>query len=290
MPELDSLQAAWPALAIALLFGLMIGSFLNVVALRLPARLEYFWRKEAASLLGQSDASTIPEPPGVVFPPSRCPACETPIKPWHNIPVFGWLWLRGRCASCGAPISIQYPLVELACGLLTAVVIWRLGVSWQGASALVLTWSLLALTVIDMRHRLLPDVITLPLLWLGLGLSLFGVFTDVRSSVLGAMAGYLSLWLVFHAFLLLTGKEGMGFGDFKLFAAFGAWLGWQKLPLIILLASASGALVGGVLLLSGRLAEDRALPFGPYLAAAGWISLLWGDQLVSAYLHIADFG
>ncbi|MGH8528372.1 MAG: prepilin peptidase [Nevskiales bacterium] len=290
MPLLESLQAIWPVLAIVAVFGLVVGSFLNVVILRLPVRLEYDWRKEAKALLGQSDVGPEVEPPGLAFPPSRCASCQTTIKPWHNIPVFGWLWLRGRCAACGSSISIQYPLIELACGFGTALVVWRLGLSWEAAAALLLTWSLLALAAIDARHRLLPDVMTLPLLWIGLGLSLMGIFTDAHSSILGAIGGYLSLWAVFQLFLLLTGKEGMGYGDFKLFAALGAWLGWQKLPLIILLASAAGALVGGALLMTGRLANDRALPFGPYLAAAGWIALLWGDQLVGAYLHIADFG
>ncbi len=290
MPLPESLQAVWPVLAIAAVFGLVVGSFLNVVIFRLPIRLEYEWRKEARALLAQSDADSGPEPLGLVFPPSRCSSCQTLIKPWHNIPLFGWLWLRGRCAACRAPISVQYPLMELACGFATALVIWRLGISWQAAAALLLTWSLLALAVIDARHRLLPDVMTLPLLWLGLALSLPGIFTETHSSILGAIGGYLSLWVVFQLFWLLTGKEGMGYGDFKLFAALGAWLGWQKLPLIILLASATGALVGGALMLTGRLADDRALPFGPYLAAAGWVALLWGDQLVGAYLHIADFG
>ncbi len=285
----DSMQAFVPVLAIAVVFGLIVGSFLNVVILRLPPRLEHSWRREARLLLERPSAEDEPEPPGLVLPASRCPACQTPIKPWHNVPVLGWLWLRGRCAACRAPISIQYPLIELTCGIVTATVVWRLGLSWQAAAALLLTWSLLVLTAIDLRHRLLPDAITLPLLWLGLGLSLLGVYTDAPSSILGAIGGYLSLWVMFQLFLLLTGKEGMGYGDFKLFAALGAWLGWQKLPLIILLASATGALVGGAMMLTGRLAQDRSLPFGPFLAAAGWIALLWGDVLVQAYLHIADF-
>ena len=218
-------------------------------------------------------------------PASRCPQCQAAIKPWHNVPVLGWLWLRGRCASCGKAISVQYPIVEACAGLLGGYCAWRFGWSAQLLPALLLTWALLALTVIDLRTQLLPDSITLPLLWLGLLLSLAGVFVKPAASIAGAAAGYLVLWGMYHLFRLLTGKEGMGYGDFKLLAALGAWFGWQALPILIVLSSVVGAIVGiGLIVFRGH---DRAtpIPFGPYLAGAGWLVLVGGADLNAAWLR-----
>ena len=284
MPEIR-LLAGEPLLLAAVigLLGLLIGSFLNVVILRLPRMLERAWWQEARSVL-QLPARPSPERFSLAYPPSTCPRCGARIKPWHNLPIVSWLLLRGRCANCAAPISIQYPLVELASGLAAAACAWRFGWSPQLAAALVLTWTLIALSVIDLHTQLLPDLMTLPLLWLGLLLSFFGQFTNLHSAVIGAMAGYLSLWSVYWIFKLITGKEGMGYGDFKLLAALGAWLGWQALPAVILLSSAVGALVGVGLILARRMDRGVPMPFGPYLACAGWITLMWGDQLTGFYL------
>lgn len=284
--------------------GLLVGSFLNVVIYRLPLMLEREWRVQAAEWLpttpdasasASAVASTSPPPTLTLSsPPSACPTCHAPIKPWHNIPLLSWLALKGRCAACRAAISPRYPLVELATGVLSAWVAHHFGFGAPAACALLVTWVLIALTGIDLEHQLLPDTLTLPLLWAGLLAAVvvgpaLGVALPVAptDAIIGAAAGYLSLWLVFHAFRLITGKEGMGYGDFKLFAALGAWLGWQLLPLIILLSAATGAVLGIALIaLRGR---DRAapLPFGPYLAAAGWLALLYGDSLVSAYLRVS---
>jgi leader peptidase (prepilin peptidase) / N-methyltransferase len=229
----------------------------------------------------------------LVVPRSACPKCGAQITAAQNIPVLSYLWLKGKCASCGARISVRYPLVELGTAILSALVAWKFGFVWYTAAALLLTWVLIALTAIDIDHQLLPDNMTLPLLWLGLLLSLaqpiasIGLPVDPRSSIIGAAAGYLSLWSVYHAFRLLTGKEGMGYGDFKLFGALGAWLGWKMLLPIILLSAFTGAVLGILMIaLRGR---DRniPIPFGPYLAAAGWIALMWGDEIVTSYLHFA---
>jgi leader peptidase (prepilin peptidase)/N-methyltransferase len=273
--------------------------------------LERGWRRQCAELAGGASGQATPggsianptanpaahpaasEPPfNLVVPRSRCPACQAPIRAWQNIPVISYLWLRGRCAACGAGISARYPLVELLTGLLSAAVVWHFGVGWAALAALVLTWSLIALTFIDLDRQLLPDGITLPLLWLGLLFSLSqgpgdaaqAIPVDLRSSVIGAAAGYLSLWSVYWLFKLLTGKEGMGYGDFKLLAAFGAWFGWQMLPLIILLSAFTGAVVGITLIVLRKQGREVPIPFGPYLAAAGWIALMWGPQIVQAYL------
>lgn len=263
--------------------GLLLGSFINVVILRLPRMMEIAWKRESRELLGLS-----PEPEEVfslMQPPSRCPSCGAPVRAWQNVPVVSWLLLRGRCASCGKSISIQYPLVEAVTGLMSAVCAWKFGWGPQLAGALLLTWALIALTVIDLRTMLLPDSITLPLLWLGLLFAVAGGgFVDLRAAVIGAMAGYLSLWSVYHLFRLATGKDGMGYGDFKLLGALGAWLGWQALPMIILLSSVVGAAVGIVLIVLRRQGREVPIPFGPYLAAAGWLALVWGDTLKSAYL------
>jgi leader peptidase (prepilin peptidase) / N-methyltransferase len=264
------------ALAVGLL-GLAVGSFLNVVAMRLPRRMEQDWRAEAAEILQQP----VPEDPrvSVLWPPSACPACGARIKPWHNVPLLGWLWLRGRCAACRAPISVQYPLVEAAAALLGMACVWRFGWSPQLLPVLVLTWTLLVLAVIDARTQLLPDQLTLPLLWLGLLVNAAELMVPLHDAVIGAAAGYLLLWAIFHGFRLLTGKEGMGYGDFKLLAAIGAWLGWQSLPLVVLFASGVGAIVGLALIALRRQQRDMPMAFGPFLAAAGVLALLFPDAL-----------
>jgi leader peptidase (prepilin peptidase)/N-methyltransferase len=239
-------------------------------------------------------ASVRPEPFNLVVPRSACPACRAPIRAVHNIPLLSWVLLRGKCASCGAPISARYPLVEALTGVLSALVAWKFGFGWPAFAALLLTWFLIALTFIDIDHQLLPDSLTLPLLWLGLLLSLWSaqaagsaVPVDTRSSLIGAMAGYVSLWSVYHLFRLLTGKDGMGYGDFKLFAALGAWLGWPMLLPIILIASATGAIVGLGLIALRRQNRSTPIPFGPFLAGSGWLMLMFGQPLITGYLGLA---
>jgi leader peptidase (prepilin peptidase)/N-methyltransferase len=280
--------------ATAGLLGLFIGSFLNVVIYRLPVVLERRWRRQCDEL--SSDASTSHPPPkaapaaerfNLMVPRSRCPHCGHPISALENIPIVSYVWLRGKCSACGTQISHRYPLVEALTALASAFVAWHFGFTFAAAGALLLTWALIALTFIDFDHQLLPDDLTLPLLWLGLLINVTGLFAPLSSAVIGAAAGYLSLWLVYHGFRLLTGKEGMGYGDFKLFAVLGAWLGWQQLPLIILAASFVGAITGlAFILLFGR---DRHLPipFGPFLCVAGWIAMLWGEPLTRWYLQLA---
>ena len=283
-------------LGTSLVLGLVIGSFLNVVIHRLPLMLEREWREQCSEVANPDrSATTIPagmlEPYNLMVPRSACPSCKAPITALQNIPLLSWLFLRGRCARCGNPISVRYPLVELLTGVLTAAVAWRFGFGWPALAAMVLTWFLIVLTFIDIDHQLLPDSLTLPLLWIGLFLSLWGTSTgpsftiDIRSSLIGAMAGYVSLWSVYHLFRLVTGKDGMGYGDFKLFAALGAWLGWKMLIPVILIASVVGALTGIAMLAARR--QNRATPiaFGPFLAAAGWLILMFGDRVVSGYLN-----
>lgn len=289
MSSLATLFEAYPAALplTGLLLGLIVGSFLNVVIHRLPIMLEDSWRRQCDELAGKSP------PPGarynLLVPRSQCPACGHRISALENIPILSFVLLRGKCAGCGKRIPRRYPIVELVTGVLSAVVAWHFGPSAAAAGALLLTWALIALTVIDYDHQLLPDNITLPLLWLGLAFNLGGVYVPIASAVIGAMAGYLSLWLVYQLFKLVTGREGMGYGDFKLYAALGAWLGWQQLPLIILLSSFVGAIVGlaGILVM-GR---DRSIPipFGPFLCVAGWIALLWGEEITRGYLQFARF-
>ncbi|MEI8162432.1 MAG: A24 family peptidase [Betaproteobacteria bacterium] len=269
------------ALAAGLL-GLVIGSFLNVVIHRLPIMMERDWAAQCAELKGE--AAPALEALSLARPRSRCPQCGHPITAMENIPVISWLLLRGRCKACATPISLRYPLVEALTGLLFAFAAWHFGFNAAGIGALVFIAALVALTAIDFDTQLLPDDITLPLLWLGLGLNAFGVYTDLKSAVIGAMAGYLSLWAVYWGFKLATGKEGMGYGDFKLLAALGAWLGWQMLPLAILLSSFVGAVVGVALMVFARHGRNVPIPFGPYLAVAGAIALVWGKPLTRAYL------
>lgn len=286
MPILLLIESS-PILFVVLvgLLGLIIGSFLNVVIHRLPRMLEREWQAHCTELAGAAAAES--EPYNLIVPRSRCPHCGHAIRALENIPLLSYLALRGRCHACHARISPRYPLIELLTGLLSAWVAWHFGYGWAALGALLLTWTLLPLTAIDLEHQLLPDKLTLPLLWLGLAFNLGHAFTDLPSAVIGALAGYLSLWCVFHVFKWATGKEGMGFGDFKLFAALGAWLGWQMLPAIILLAAATGAVVGIGLILTRRLQQGVPMPFGPFLAAAGWIALLWGHQLTDAWLNFS---
>jgi len=283
------------------ILGLLVGSFLNVVIYRLPVMLDREWRAQATAIVTDGAAAAEAAP---VFnlgtPRSACPACKAPITAWHNIPVVSWLMLRGRCTSCRTKISARYPIVELLTALLSSWVACHFGFGWPAACALLVTWSLIALTGIDIDHQLLPDNITLPLMWAGLlasvsiGAAANGTAAHAASlpvapatAVIGAAAGYLSLWLVFHAFRLVTGKEGMGYGDFKLYAALGAWLGWKVLPLIILLAAATGAVLGiAMILIKGR-DKSQPIPFGPYLAAAGWLAMMYGDSIITGYLRVS---
>ncbi len=288
MPQLtllDTLGQEFWFLALCLLaLGLVVGSFLNVVIYRLPLMLETRWRRDCCELLEQP-VERQDQPLSLVTPNSHCPVCRAPVRPWQNIPVISYLLLRGACANCGVHIPLRYPLVELATGLLTLTLAWHFELSWGLLGAMLLTWALISLTMIDFDHQLLPDDITLPLLWLGLAFNINATFVPLADAVVGAMAGYLLLWGVYWAFKLLTGKEGMGYGDFKLLAALGAWLGWQALPLIILLSSLVGAMVGVGLMIAQRRGKDVPIPFGPYLAAAGWIALLWGNELLQSYLR-----
>jgi leader peptidase (prepilin peptidase)/N-methyltransferase len=299
--SLIELLAGSPALytGVCLLLGLIVGSFLNVVIHRLPIMMERQWREQCAELqageaAGGTAASGKPtERYTLIAPRSACPACHAPIGALQNIPILSYLFLRGRCARCGARISLRYPLVEALTGLLSALVAWKLGFGWPSLAALALTWFLVALAGIDIGHQLLPDSLTLPLMWMGLLLSLFApgpggapIPVDPRASLIGAAAGYASLWSVYHLFRALTAREGMGYGDFKLLAALGAWLGWRMLLPVVLIAAAVGAVTGIVLI--GVRGRSHAAPiaFGPFLAAAGWLMLMFGHPLVSGYLGL----
>jgi leader peptidase (prepilin peptidase) / N-methyltransferase len=285
----------------AFLLGLIVGSFLNVVIYRLPIMLDREWRSQAADALTDSAAPAQTPSPAPRFtlssPRSACPNCKVPITAWQNIPVVSWLFLRGRCASCKTRISARYPIVELSTGVLSGWVAWHFGFGAPAACALLVTWALIALTGIDIDHQLLPDNITLPLMWAGLLAAVMigptaGVTLPVapRDALIGAAAGYASLWLVFHAFRLITGKEGMGYGDFKLFAALGAWLGWKLLPLVIVLSAASGAVLGILMIVLRGRDRSAPMPFGPYLAAAGWLAMMYGDWLLKGYLRLSGLG
>jgi leader peptidase (prepilin peptidase) / N-methyltransferase len=268
------------------LSGLIMGSFLNVVIHRLPIMLDRAWRGECRELLGLEPPP--PESPlNLLVPRSRCPHCGHTIRPAENIPLLSYGLLRGRCSACAQPISPRYPLVEALTAVLSVAVAWRFGATWATLAALLLTWCLIALSGIDFDTQLLPDALTLPLLWLGLLVNIAGTFTDLSNAVIGAIAGYTSLWLVYQIFKRLTGKEGMGYGDFKLLATFGAWLGWQMLLPVILLSSIAGSLIGGLLIATRQHDSQLPMPFGPYIAIAGWIALVWGHTLVDAYLRWA---
>lgn len=272
----------------ALLLGLLVGSFLNVVIHRLPIMLDRDWKAQSREIL---ELPPEPEQPrySLILPNSTCPHCSHKIRPSENVPIISYLLLKGRCSQCKAPISKRYPLVELASGLLTAFVAYHFGFTYQAGAFMLLTWGLLAMSMIDVDRQLLPDALVLPLLWLGLIVNAFGLFTDLTSALWGAVFGYLSLWLVFWLFKLVTGKEGMGYGDFKLLAMLGAWGGWQILPLTVLLSSLVGAVLGVIMLKLRNQATSTPIPFGPYLAIAGWIALLWGGQITASYLHFAGF-
>ena len=289
MPLLNLLASSPLAFVLcALVLGLLVGSFLNVVVYRLPKMMIRDWKIQSREML-DLPAEPQPETFNLILPHSRCPHCSHKIRAWENIPVVSYLFLGGKCSQCKAPISKRYPLVELACGLLSAFIAWHFGFGWQAGAMLVLTWGLLAMSLIDADHQLLPDAIVLPLLWLGLIVNAFGLFTSLTDALWGAVAGYLVLWCVFWLFKLITGKEGMGYGDFKLLAMLGAWGGWQILPLTILLSSIVGAVLGLILLRLRNVETNTPIPFGPYLALAGWIALLWGDQITTSYLQIAGF-
>jgi leader peptidase (prepilin peptidase)/N-methyltransferase len=271
-------------IALCIIVGLMVGSFLNVVIHRLPKMMEREWRAQCAEL----DGKAAEESPryNLIVPRSACPHCNHPISALENIPVISYLLLRGKCRGCKAPISVRYPVVEALSGLLCGYVAWRFGFGLPAFAALLFVWALLALTFIDFDTQLLPDSITLPLLWAGLLLNLSHTYTDLPSAVVGAAAGYLSLWSIYWLFRLVTGKEGMGYGDFKLLAAIGAWLGWQMLPLVILGSSVVGAVVGIILIVVARHGRNIPIPFGPYLAGGGLVALFWGQTLTQNYLHL----
>ncbi|MFK3977341.1 prepilin peptidase [Shewanella vesiculosa] len=286
-------------IVISFIFAATIGSFLNVVIHRLPVMMKREWQSECNFYLNEyhpdiveqvgndrlnKSIDAFPAKYNLVVPGSACPKCKANIKPWHNLPVLGWLMLGGKCADCKTRISSRYPIIELLTGLLVAVLAWHFGPTWQFVYASILTFVLVALTGIDLDEMLLPDQLTLPILWLGLIINLKGIYTSPEDAIIGAAAGYLSLWSVFWLFKLVTGKEGMGYGDFKLLAVFGAWLGWQMLPLIILLSSLVGAVVGISMIITKQINKGNPIPFGPYIAAAGWIALVWGHDILNWYL------
>jgi len=282
MLELFAGLSAPAHISLAVLLGLMVGSFLNVVIFRYPKMLQFQWTAQSHEWINQKPY-TEAEPPTLSSPASHCGHCKAKIRAWQNIPLLSWLLLRGKCANCNAAISIRYPLVELLTGLLSGYVMYHFGWSLQTAFGLVFTWVLIALTFIDFDHKLLPDDIVLPTLWLGLALSLVPVFADVRSALIGAIVGYLVFWIVYQLFKILTGKEGMGHGDFKLMALLGAWLGWEFIPQIVLVSTLAGSIIGISLMVFKKANRDLAIPFGPYIAIAGWVALIWGQQINALY-------
>jgi leader peptidase (prepilin peptidase)/N-methyltransferase len=279
VPELQSLPAGW-IYTLAAIFGLMLGSFFNVVITRLPRIMELRWQRDCAEGSGQA----LPEqaPFNLAVPASHCPKCQAPVAAYDNIPLLSWLLLRGRCRHCKTRISPLYPVVELLAAIVPVVCLWTFGVNAEALAYTLLLWVLLILTIIDLQHMLLPDQLTLPLLWAGLLGSLWWLPVSPQDAIIGAVSGYLFLWALYWVFKLLTGKEGMGYGDFKLLAALGAWLGWQMLPMIILLGSASGAILGGAVLMVRR-QQGVPIPFGPFLVAGGLIALFAGDAIYEAY-------
>lgn len=274
-------------LFISAILGLSIGSFLNVVIYRLPVLLQNNWKAQCRELLClEKPATETSKPFNLIWPRSQCPQCQHALRALENVPLISYLLLKGKCAYCHKPISWRYPVVELLTAVLTIFLAWHYGISWHMLAATLFTYSLICLTFIDLDHQILPDNITLPLVWLGLTVNLFSLFTDIHSAVIGSIAGYLSLWSVNALFKLLTGRTGMGNGDFKLLAAIGAWLGWQSLPFIILLSSLLGAIVGVTWLVANRYHRYTPIPFGPYLAIIGWIGLIWGQSLTQFYLAL----
>lgn len=281
---LESLQQqSFLLISIVGFLGLMVGSFLNVVIYRLPLMMQRSWRSDCLEFLALPTEDPQPSV-NLLWPGSFCPHCRTAIKARHNIPVLSYCLLGGKCAHCSAVISLRYPLIELLSCLCSVIVAWQFGYGWPLVFGLLMSWGLIALSFIDIDQHLLPDAITLPYMWLGLLLSLFGIYTESSDSILGAIAGYLSLWSIYWLFKLLTGKEGMGYGDFKLLAMLGAWFGWQVLPLIIMLSSMVGAVIGIGMIVMGRHEVSKPIPFGPYLAAAGWLALMWGERINGLYL------
>lgn len=287
MEILQQLEASPVFFIIAMgALGLVVGSFLNVVIHRLPIIMNTVWTRECQEHLGEMPAEPTDQARfNLLTPASRCPHCGHRIKAIENIPVISYLFLKGRCSECAAAISPRYPIVEATTAVLSVVTALHFGYSLQTAMALLFTWALVPLFLIDFDHQILPDSITLPLLWGGLFLSLFDVFVDSHASIIGAVAGYLSLWSIYHLFKLLTGKEGMGYGDFKLLAAIGAWVGWQALPVVILFSSVVGAVIGILLIVIKGRDHSQPIPFGPFLAAAGWMTLLWGNDIIQLYLQ-----
>ncbi|MGZ9708048.1 prepilin peptidase [Pseudomonas sp. GNP013] len=278
----------WAFVTLAVVLGLVVGSFLNVLVWRLPKMLERDWREQAREMLGLPVEPAAP-PYNLMHPNSCCPQCAQPIRPWENIPLLSYLMLRGRCAHCHQPISARYPLTELACAVVSAVVAWHFGFGWQAGAVMLLSWGLLAMSLIDVDHQLLPDVLVLPLLWLGLIGNSFDLLVPLPEAFWGAVFGYMSLWTVFWLFKLMTGKDGMGYGDFKLLALLGAWGGWQILPMTLLLSSLLGVITGLILMRLNKTQTSTPIPFGPYLAIAGWIALLWGGQITDFYLQFVGF-
>ena len=282
-------------IALLTLLGLCVGSFLNVVILRFPRMLKQQWHQQCEELLSQDQPTKTNKPTekessfNLNFPASHCPQCKNPLKLWHNIPLLSYVFLAGRCAWCKQPIPWRYPFVELVTALGTGYLAYKFGISWQLLGSLLLFWSLICLTGIDFDHQLLPDDITIPLVWAGLIANYFEVFTNLESAVIGAVAGYLGFWLIFQVHYRLTGRQGLGYGDFKLLGALGAWLGWQSLPLIILLASVAGTLVTLCMMGLGKIEGRAPISFGPYLALAGLVALLWGNQLTNSYVQILGF-
>lgn len=295
---LFSVDYPWAVPAIAFVFGSVFGSFLNLVVYRLPKMMMRDWHGQAVEIIEEIDTDPElskrlrsgldeeAEPFNLAVPNSKCPNCQSAIRPWHNIPILGWIILKGRCADCSEPISARYPIVEFVTALLTMLVIIKFGSGWQGLAASAFTWALIALALIDFDTQLLPDDITLPFLWFGLIANFFGLYVAFDAAFYGAIAGYTILWTVYQVFKLVTGREGMGFGDFKMLAMLGAWLGVAMIPLIIILSSVAGAIFGGVLMMTGW-ARDKPIKFGPFLAVAGWVALMWGDHLISMYLEYA---
>ena len=267
----------WPLVAI---FALILGSFLNVVIHRVPRQLLWAW---------DSSDNRGAKPPGVAWPGSHCPSCEHPLSWRDNLPILSYALLRGRCRYCAQSISLRYPLTEALCAALSLAVFAQFGLSLMTVTALFFTWFLLVLAFVDLEHFLLPDRFTMPLMAMGLMVNAYGGFVDLHSAMIGAAAGYLSLWVIFHAFRLLTGKEGLGYGDFKLLAAIGAWVGWQLLPIVVLLSAGTGAIIGITMLVTGHHKKGQPLPFGPYLAGGGWLALLYGEDLQRSYFSMAGF-
>jgi leader peptidase (prepilin peptidase) / N-methyltransferase len=279
------LAYGWVGLVLAVWIALCVGSFLNVVIHRLPLMLQRQWQTEAHTILHEGEAA--PEQPrfNLMVPRSRCPSCQAPILAWQNVPVISWVMLGGKCRQCGTAISIRYPLVEVLTAVLSVAVVALFGFTWLGLAALTFTWILIALLFIDYDTQLLPDQLTLPLLWLGLLTNVFGGLTDPSSAIIGATAGYLFLWSTYWGFKLITGKEGMGYGDFKLLAAIGAWLGWQVLPATVLIAAVVGLIYAAATSVTGRRAAAQPIPFGPFLAVAGWVCLIQRDTVLTLFLN-----